>query len=149
MREAEARRIVVVDDDVCIADSLAIIFCNAGYDAVATYDGQAALERCMERAPDLLLSDVMMPGMDGIELGIVVKKQYPGCKVLLISGTGSAFILLERAERRGFHFEMLEKPMPPAELLEKVAALLARDAVLPFPARAVAIRRDPSGMRRG
>jgi DNA-binding NtrC family response regulator len=142
MRQAKGVRIMIVDDEACIADSLAIIFRNSGYEAVAYYDGDTALRACEEGAPDLLLTDVIMPGLDGIELAILMKKQYPGCRVLLISGLGTSFDLLEQAERRGFHFEILEKPTPPDELLKTIAAALGRGSPLPFPKRTAGIRRE-------
>lgn len=142
MHQAKRARIVVVDDEVCIADSLAIIFRNSGYEAVGYYDGDTALEACRAEAPDLLLTDVMMPGMDGIELAMLMRKECPCCRILLISGLGTSFDLLEQAERRGFHFEILEKPTPPDELLKRIAAELGRGSPLPFPKRSVGIRRE-------
>lgn len=142
MQKVKGGRIMIVDDEACIADSLAIIFRNSGYDAVAYYDGEKALEACRAGAPDLLLTDVIMPGIGGIELAILVRKQCPGCRILLISGLGTSFDLLEQAERQGFHFEIVEKPTPPEELLKKVAATLGRGAPLRFPQRGVEPRRD-------
>ena len=144
MHQPENRRIVVVDDEECIADTLAIIFRESGYDAISAYDGEAALEACRERAPDLLLSDVIMPGMNGIELALLVRAQCPACKVLLFSGLGRSFDLVEQAKRRGVHFEILEKPTPPAVLLAKVATALKHGSPLEFPRGDASLLEDAS-----
>lgn len=144
MHQVESRRIVVVDDEECIADTLAIIFRESGYDAVPAYGGQAALEACRERPPDLLLSDVIMPGMNGIELALLVRAQYPGCRILLFSGLGRSFDLVEEASRRGVHFEIMEKPTPPAVLLARIAAALRVTSPLPFPRASLSVIEDAS-----
>lgn len=133
MRQPEGRRIIVIDDEPSIADTLATIFRNSGYNAEAYYDGQSALDACMAGAPDLLVSDVTMPGLTGLDLAILVKELCPSCKVLLFSGLSTSFDLVERAKRQGHYFEILEKPIAPALLLEKVAAELSGDTLLPFP----------------
>jgi CheY-like chemotaxis protein len=68
--------IVVVDDEKRIADTLALILDSKGYSAEAAHDGESALEICRQRIPDLVLSDVVMPGMNGIELAIAVSQQF-------------------------------------------------------------------------
>lgn len=133
MRQPEGRRVLVVDDERSVADTLTIIFRKAGYDAVAAYDGEEALEACAAQAPDLMLSDVMMPGMNGVELATLVREQCPDCRVLLFSGLGSSFDLVAEAVRQGFNFEILQKPTPPAELLQTIAATLRRAPLARFP----------------
>ena len=114
----------MVDDEECIADTLALILRSSGYDATARNDARSALEDCELRIPDLVLSDVMMPEVNGIELAIQVEQRYPTCKVLLISGLGSSFGLAAEASERGHQFEILSKPIRPAELLARIEAAL-------------------------
>ena len=116
------KRVFVVDDECSIADSLAAILRMSGYDTTALYDAEAALLACNCHAPDLVISDVMMPGMSGIELAIQIKERYPGCKVLLFSGVATTADLLEQAREQGHDFELLAKPVHPADLLAKLAA---------------------------
>lgn len=124
MNTPKGKRILVVDDEECIADTLALILRSSGYDATARNDARSALEDCELRIPDLVLSDVMMPEVNGIELAIQVEQRYPTCKVLLISGLGSSFGLAAEASERGHQFEILSKPIRPAELLARIEAAL-------------------------
>ncbi|HVT97519.1 MAG TPA: response regulator [Acidobacteriaceae bacterium] len=133
MRPTECRRILIVDDEKCIADTLALIFRGSGYDAVAYYDGASALASCATITPDLLITDVTMPGITGIELAILVKQHCPGCKILLFSGLAGSFDLVERAKQQGHDFQLLEKPINPAELLQKVAGTFGIASPLQFP----------------
>lgn len=124
MRQQEKKRILVVDDEQAIADTLIIILRRAGYEAMACYDAARALEACTARAPDLLISDVIMPGLTGIDLAILVQQRCPSTGILLISGLGISFDLMEEARRQGHPFEILEKPIHPTDLLREVAAAL-------------------------
>src|SRR3954465_11189791 len=81
--------VLVVDADPAEADSLVGLLKRAGYAAEAAYDGKTALEMGLLVPPELLLTDVAMPGMDGVELAIAVRKAVPDCKVLLLSGKGA------------------------------------------------------------
>ena len=78
--------VLVVDDERVIADTLSMILSRSGFSTMTAYDGANALGLARNRRPDLLISDVMMPGMTGIELAITVTETIPGCKVLLFSG---------------------------------------------------------------
>ena len=118
---ARPRRVLVVDDEPPIADTLAAIFRNAGYEAATAYDGISGLSQCEAFRPDLVISDVVMPQMNGIEMAIWIKERYPACKVLLFSGQAATANLLDEARRSGYDFELLAKPVHPAELLAKVA----------------------------
>src|SRR5690349_18388881 len=80
------RKILVVDDERVIADTLVAILNVSGYSASAAYNGDSALAAIGAAIPDMLISDVCMPGMNGIELAMQVRQRYPQCMVLLFSG---------------------------------------------------------------
>lgn len=127
MNEPHAKRILVVDDEECIADTLAFILRSSGYDAASLDNGQRALEECARSIPDLVISDVMMPLLNGIELAIQITERYPGCRILLISGLGDSVDLVEQASKDGHSFEMLSKPIHPVELLSRIRTVLTDD----------------------
>ncbi len=116
--------ILVVDDERRIANTIALIHDTKGYAAEAAHDGTSALEVCQRRLPDLVVTDVVMPGMNGIELAIAIRRQFPGCRILLFSGQAETLEILEDAKRRGYDFELLAKPLHPEELLKKVKELI-------------------------
>lgn len=116
------KRVFVVDDEQCIADTLTTILRTCGYEAIALYDGESAWSACSKTAPDLVISDVVMPGISGIDLAIRIRERYPECKVLLFSGMAASSDLLEDARRQGYDFEVLAKPVHPADLLSRMAA---------------------------
>ena len=117
--------IVVVDDERRIADTLALILNSKGYAAEAAHDGLSALGICQQRLPDLVVTDVVMPGMNGIELAIAIRQQFHGCQILLFSGQAETVEILEDAKRRGYDFELLAKPLHPEQLLARIKELLA------------------------
>jgi CheY-like chemotaxis protein len=117
-------RVLVVDDEPVIADTIVKILRLNGYGATAAYDAEGALEAALVRPPELLITDVILPEMNGIELALTVKRVFPDCGVILFSGQASAKDLLANARRAGSHFTLLTKPVPPMDLLETVAAHL-------------------------
>jgi len=119
-----APRILVVDDEPELADTLTIIFQRAGYAATAVYSAEEALTFFAASPPALAVMDVVMPGMDGIALAKRIRKCYPGCQVLLFSGNAETQPLLQAARQEGHAFEVLAKPVPPPQMLAKVAMLL-------------------------
>jgi CheY-like chemotaxis protein len=115
------RKVLVVDDERVIADTLATILNQNGYDASSVYSGKSAVERAKELVPDLVISDVFMPGdMNGIEAAINIRREVPGCKVLLFSGQAATADLLENARAEGHEFDILAKPVHPEDLLAKI-----------------------------
>jgi len=116
--------ILVVDDEQRIADTLALILQNNGYKTAVAYEGNSALAQCSRVRPDLLLTDVMMPGMNGIELAQAVSDRFPECTVLLFSGQAATTALLDHAQKQGCDFPLLSKPIHPEDLLKKVAEIL-------------------------
>jgi CheY-like chemotaxis protein len=115
------RRVLVVDDEQVIADTLSIILNKAGFDASPVYTGTAAVESARKIQPDLIISDVIMPDMNGIEAAIQIRAFLPGCKILLFSGQAATADLLESARAKGHEFEILAKPVHPQDLLAKLA----------------------------
>src|SRR5438309_1618804 len=101
---------LVVDDEQVIADTLAIILNQAGFDASAVYTGKGAVEAARQRRPAIIISDVMMPDMNGIEAAIEIRSFLPECKILLFSGQAATADLLKQARARGHEFEVLAKP---------------------------------------
>ena len=114
-------RILVVDDECVIADTLAKVLTLSGYAAIAAYDADGALETALQSPPELLISDVVLPGMNGIQLATTIKRIFPECKILLFSGQASTVDLMAAASRDGHRFTLLKKPVPPKDLLAMVA----------------------------
>jgi DNA-binding NtrC family response regulator len=121
---ARDARILVVDDEPSLADTLLVIFQRAGYRASAVYSAEAALAFVATNQPSLVVTDVMMPGVDGVTLAKAIRLSYPACQVLLFSGNADTQGLLEAAQKEGHTFEILAKPVPPRQMLAKVASLL-------------------------
>jgi DNA-binding response OmpR family regulator len=119
------QRVLVVDDEQVVADTLASIFKMHGYEARATYSAEEALQLIGEWRPDLAILDVVLPRMNGIDLGVLLRAELPSCQVVLISGQTVTSALLESAAKEGHGFQIYAKPMHPSELLKVSAALLS------------------------
>lgn len=115
--------VMVVDDEPLVADTLAMILTHAGYHAVRAYDAKTALEMASVRAPHLLISDVAMPEMNGVELALGMVTMAPECRVVLFSGHARSVDLM-RAYDAGYEFPLMAKPMHPTEMLGQVAKSL-------------------------
>jgi CheY-like chemotaxis protein len=113
-------RILVVDDERRIADTLVIILNQSGFDASAVYTGSDAVDRARASQPDLVITDVIMPDMNGIDAAIQIREFLPACKILLFSGQAATADLLEKARAEGHEFEILAKPVHPQDLLSKL-----------------------------
>jgi CheY-like chemotaxis protein len=124
-QERRRFRIFVVDDESVIAMTLATILQRSGFEAVSFTAPVEALEAARLEAPELLISDVMMPVLSGVDLAIGVREAAPRCRVLLFSGQASTADLLEEARRRGYDFELLTKPIHPSEFLQRVRLVAA------------------------
>ncbi len=121
-------RVFVVDDEDVIASSMAMILrFQGGFHARSFTDPLAALTAAKGDPPDLLISDVVMPELSGIDLAIQIREFCPNCKVLLFSGQAATNQLLESAAHAGYRFEILMKPVHPADLLAKIQGVTEED----------------------
>ena len=118
-------KILVVDDEHAIASTLATILRYQGYETATAYSGEEAIQMAGSFQPDFILSDVMMGVMNGVEAGMEILRAAPQCKVLFISGNADYRDFLEKATTAGFNFEILEKPIPPPELLGRISEILS------------------------
>lgn len=113
--------VMVVDDESSIADTLAEILSRHGYECVAAYDADSALETALLRPPEMLITDVVLPGMNGIDLAIHIRRIFPECKIILFSGQASTADLLAAASREGHKFVLVSKPVHPTDLLARIS----------------------------
>jgi DNA-binding response OmpR family regulator len=116
-------RILIIDDEKSLADTLTLILQNAGYEARAVCDGIAALSLIEAFVPDLVISDVAMPGMNGIEACGKIKCELPNCHIILFSGQAATDELMKDARGKGCEWELLAKPVHPRDLLARLSAL--------------------------
>lgn len=123
--------VFVVDDENVIASSLATILRHLGFDATSFTDPNEALNAARFRHPDLLITDVVMPQLSGIDLAVQVEAFCPNCKVLLFSGQAATTNLLEAARADGHDFDLVLKPVHPKDLLSKIQQLTGEIPPLP------------------
>jgi DNA-binding NtrC family response regulator len=113
-------RVLIVDDERNIADTLATVFKIKGHEAMAAYSAESAVELIETFEPDIVLSDVIMGRMTGVDLAIYLSRARPECKVVLFSGQTATANLLVEASRKGHDFHLLAKPIHPEKLIEEV-----------------------------
>lgn len=121
-------KVLVVDDESPVADTLAMVFRINGYEVQVAYTAEEAIETIAVWEPHLAVIDVMLPGMNGIDFAIALEANHPCCQVLLFSGHENTGAFLEDAAKKGHIFEIVAKPMHPAEMLATVETLLSREA---------------------
>jgi len=115
-------RVLVVDDHQVIADTLASILQVSGYEATTAYSGEQAVETAITSNTDVLITDVVMGGISGIEAAVRILRNRPACKIILFSGQAGTANLIEESEAQGYDFEIFNKPVHPTVLLNCLAA---------------------------
>jgi len=113
-------KVLVADDERVIADTLAMILNQSGFEARAVYSGEKALELASTFQPAMLISDVIMADLNGIDAAIRIRSLLPDVKILLFSGQAATADLLEKARADGYEFDILAKPVHPQDLLNKL-----------------------------
>ena len=115
--------ILVVDDERLIADTISEILRGSGFDVTTAYDGREALELARNSRPDYLLTDVLMPKMNGVDLAIAVRNMHSATRILLFSGNVGISTVLEHGRKQGHEFSVLGKPVHPTALLKRLREL--------------------------
>ncbi len=117
---ANKPKVLVADDERVIADTLAMILNQSGFQVRVAYTGEKAVELASEFQPEMLISDVIMAGLNGIDAAIKIREILPSIKILLFSGQAATADLLEKARAQGYEFEILAKPVHPQDLLARL-----------------------------
>lgn len=126
MNEPKERlRAVVVDDERALADSLAMILRVSGWDAIAAYSGEEAVQKCSALNPHVVVADIVMGPMSGFDLAIYLAENRPQCRIILMSGHSFHEPLVAKSVRRGFEF--LSKPIDPVRFLATVCGPAASE----------------------
>ena len=120
MENQRRRRIFVVDDERVIAETLVMILEKSGFSARSFVNPLEALYAARSEAPDLLISDVMMPQLSGVQLAVEITGLWPLCQILLFSGQAGTADLLRSAREQGHDFHLLSKPVHPKDLLNEI-----------------------------
>ncbi len=113
----------MVDDEYLITDTICAILNQNGFDAAAAYSGEQAMETALKLLPGVVLSDVLMPKMSGVELGIRLHEEFPSVKVILLSGQLATSEMIEKAEAQGHFFDLFPKPIHPEDLIARLKAI--------------------------
>jgi CheY-like chemotaxis protein len=109
--------VLVADDEALIRSTIVAILKAEGYDAVAVKDGVAAVECAQRLQPDIVLADVSMPAMDGVEAAKRIRAAFPKTRIICFSGHAESSELLMQARKDGYDFEFLPKPLKPEALI--------------------------------
>ena len=124
MPTIDKTKVLIVDDEHAIANSLAFILDLQGFMTRTAYSGEEGIELAYIFRPDILVSDVFMGGMTGLEAALEVKTRDPYCEILLMSGNIPEVQELQNCLDDGRQFEILAKPIHPLDLLAKLRSLV-------------------------
>ncbi len=113
-------KVLIADDERVIADTLATILNQGGFEARAVYTCVEAVDVAPGFRPDVVISDVIMPELNGIEAAIRIRSILPDVRIFLLSGQTATAELLERENAAGYGFEILTKPLHPRELIDRL-----------------------------
>ena len=119
------KRILVIDDNADVRQELSDLFSGVGFEVSAARDGKDGLKQMAARRFDLVVTDILMPGMEGLEFILALKKVQPEMKIIAISGGGryKNMTFLDMAKKFGAD-RAFEKPLPIKELLADVVSLM-------------------------
>jgi CheY-like chemotaxis protein len=119
-------RVLIVDDECLIADTLGLIFSKHGFEARVVYTADDALQCARSFVPELLLCDINMPVRSGLELMADFSRELPDCRVLVLTGYPSNLTRIRDQLIEHRHpVRVLTKPCTPADLLREAGQMLA------------------------
>ena len=122
----QGRRVLVVDDEPNIADTLVRILKLKGFEVAVAYSGEVAVAMVPTFRPDIAILDVMLCGLNGLDAASMIVVQRPSCRIVLFSGHPDTAKLVETGETP---FEVFPKPMRPEHLLQHLANFQLPDPV--------------------
>lgn len=117
---AAPRRVMIVDDETSIADTMALILASSGHHTKVAYSAEEALGVLAEFRPEVVISDVVMDKLTGVDLAMYLAQHHPECRVLLISGNAASAELVNTNMPVGLEVLLLPKPVPPELILDFV-----------------------------
>lgn len=123
MAETAGKRVLLAEDEPNIVESLTFLLGKAGFDVVTETDGRAALDAALDQPPDVLILDVMLPGLDGFEIlrRLRADARGQGLRIIMLTAKG------QREDREtaleGGADLFITKPFSNAELVAAVARL--------------------------
>ena len=123
-----SKTILVVDDETSILQSLEGILTDEGFEVVIAESGLEALEKVQEEMPDLVLLDIWMPGLDGIETLEKIKGLYPTLQVIMMSGHGNIETAVKSTKVGAYDY--IEKPLSLEKLLLSINNALAHSRLV-------------------
>lgn len=122
IRAQTSPKVLIADDEKLIADTLALILNKSGFEALAVYTCQDAIEIARVFQPDILVSDILMNDANGLDAAIQMRKPLPDLCVFLLSGQAATAEMLGKAKAGDIGFEVLVKPVHPQELIRRLQA---------------------------
>lgn len=121
----DKRRILVIDDEEIIQVSCKRTLASEGYEVDTAASGKEGLEMFEKSEYDLVLTDLKMPGMDGIEVLLNIKRQRPEQNVIIMTGYDTVEHIVESISSGAAHY--LEKPFTPDTLIERIKEVLGQE----------------------
>jgi CheY-like chemotaxis protein len=119
-----------VDDEKSIANTIALILGQHGFETRVAYGGREAIRHVLEDCPDTLLADVSMPYLNGIEAAKAIHEMCPDMRIFLFSGQAATTDLLKTVRAQGYSFELLPKPIDPDVLVDRLRQTEAGASIL-------------------
>jgi len=132
-RDKRQAKILVADNDPAIAVTLGAILEQQGYVVATVFSGEEAVAIAEVFSPDLLVSDVYMSGMNGVEAAARITAKLPECRVLFLSGVASMSDVLKAAPKR-LVYSFTSKPLHSLDLLNAIAYMLSAVSTVDDPA---------------
>lgn len=117
--------VLVVDDERALAELTVSILELEGFEARLAHSAEEALGMVRQWLPQTVLLDIVLPRMNGVVAALRLAREFPGLRIILISGQADLADLLEPARVAGYEFPVLAKPVPPDELVRFLRARAA------------------------
>ncbi len=121
-QDKEPVSVLVIDDDMAGAETIVAYLRHGGLTARAEYNGFAGVNAAKRLRPKLILLDVQMPGLDGIETAALIRRTLPNTRIIMMSGHPSSLVEANRDAKVAF--AVLEKPLPLPAILDFVRRVL-------------------------